>query len=582
MTEAVLQYDVDPEMLTNFLDESEESIATLDGLFVELEQRPKDKKIIESIFRVAHSIKGLAGFMRLAFIKDLTHELESVLDDIRKDKLCVDSGIIDGLLAGFDELSGMLTRVRAGQSEVEDESGLHELLAGIRRLSDSRAPDPVAEGHKSEDAIRTTDNSSLVPPPSSVGPAPMADSDHETDASAAAAGRTMRVSQEKVDVFMQYVGELIETSESFNLLQKRINRASNDQLSRDFKDINTGFNQLSDKLQKSLLEIRKVPARNLVQKIPRMARDLAHTLGKSVEVALAGQDVAIDKSMMEALESPLNHLVRNCVDHGIEPPDARRKAGKNETGTIAIDISEAGEHVTLKISDDGAGIDPDKIRAEAVRRGMATAEQAKTLSDHDALQFIFRSGFSTAEKVTDISGRGVGLDVVRTNVESLRGTIELESHPGRGTAVTLRLPASLTVLVVHGMLAGVGDQQFIIKIEDIYEAIRPRLQEIVTVGGKAECLNVRGRIYPLIRLHKLFGIETKCTDPAVATIILAHTKDKHAGILVDRIIGQQRTVVKDLKGRFEDLKTVAGTAILADGHVGLVLNVPGILKECLG
>ena len=391
----------------------------------------------------------------------------------------------------------------------------------------------------------------------------------------------MRVSQEKVDVFMQYVGELIETSESFNLLQKRIGSTSSNQLARDFKDINSGFNQLSDKLQKSLLEIRKVPARNLVQKIPRMACDLAQTLGKSVEVVMTGQDVQIDKSMMEALESPLNHLVRNCVDHGIEPPDKRRQAGKNETGAITIDISEAGDHVTLRIGDDGSGIDPDKIRREAVRRGLATAEQAETLSDRDALQFIFRSGFSTAEKVTDVSGRGVGLDVVRTNVESLRGTIDLESHPGRGAVVTLRLPSSLTVLVVHGMLAGVGDQQFIIKVEDIYEAIRPRPQEVVTVGARAECLHVRGRIYPLIRLHKLFGIETTFTNPASATVILAHTRDKYAGILVDRIIGQQRAVVKDLKGRLQVLKTIAGTAILADGRVGLVLNVPGILKECL-
>ena len=391
----------------------------------------------------------------------------------------------------------------------------------------------------------------------------------------------MRVSQEKVDVFMQYVGELIETSESFNLLQKRIGSTSSNQLARDFKDINSGFNQLSDKLQKSLLEIRKVPARNLVQKIPRMACDLAQTLGKSVEVVMTGQDVQIDKSMMEALESPLNHLVRNCVDHGIEPPDKRRQAGKSETGAITIDISEAGDHVTLRIGDDGSGIDPDKIRREAVRRGLATAEQAETLSDRDALQFIFRSGFSTAEKVTDVSGRGVGLDVVRTNVESLRGTIDLESHPGRGAVVTLRLPSSLTVLVVHGMLAGVGDQQFIIKVEDIYEAIRPRPQEVVTVGARAECLHVRGRIYPLIRLHKLFGIETTFTNPASATVILAHTRDKYAGILVDRIIGQQRAVVKDLKGRLQVLKTIAGTAILADGRVGLVLNVPGILKECL-
>jgi two-component system chemotaxis sensor kinase CheA len=313
-----------------------------------------------------------------------------------------------------------------------------------------------------------------------------------------------------------------------------------------------------------------------------MVRDLAHTLGKNVQVVMTGQDVQIDKSMIEALESPVNHLVRNCVDHGIESPGTRQKAGKDETGTITINISEAGDNVTMRISDDGSGINPDKIRREAVRRGLATAEQAETLSNHEVLQFIFRSGFSTAQSVTDVSGRGVGMDVVRTNVESLRGTIGFESHPGLGSAVTLRLPSSLTVLVVHGMLAGVGDQQYIIKVEDIYEAIRPEPEVMVTVGGTAECLNVRGRIYPLIRLHELFGIETELTDPTRSTVILAHTKDKCAGILVDQILGQQRVVVKDLKGQFENLRTISGTAILANSRVGLVLNVPGIIDECLG
>jgi two-component system, chemotaxis family, sensor kinase CheA len=580
MEQITLQYDVDPEMMTNFLDESEESIATLDGLFVELEQRPKDREIIESIFRVAHSIKGLASFLSLGSIKDLTHELETVLDHIRKDRLCVDSTVVDGLLAGFDELSEMLARVRAGRAEVEDENQLHELLAGIRQLSDSCDVEPAAAGIQNSSRPAAKEKS----PPEPVHreePRGGPPHTHAECSDGARLGRTMRVSEEKVDVFMQYVGDLIETSESFNLLQKRIDGASDHQLARNFKHINAGFNQLSDKLQKSLLEIRKVPAKNLVQMIPRMVRDLAHTLGKNVQVVITGEDVQIDKSMIEALESPINHLVRNCVDHGIEPPDQRRRVGKNETGTITIDISEAGGDVTLKIADDGSGIDPDKIRREAVRRGLTTSEQAEALGDREVLQFIFRSGFSTAERVTDVSGRGVGMDVVRTNVESLRGTIDLESEFGRGSAVTVRLSSSLTVLVVHGMLAGVGDQQYIIKIEDIHEAIRPKPDEVVTVGGTAECLHVRGRIYPLIRLHKLFGIETTFTDPASATVILAHTKDKCAGILVDRILGQQRAVVKDMKAEFRDLKAIAGTAILANTRVALVLNVAGILEECL-
>jgi len=580
MEEAVLQYDVDPEMLASFLDESEESIATLDGLFVQLERRPKDKTIIESVFRVAHSIKGLAAFLSLGFIKDLTHELETVLDGIRRERLSVDSETVDGLLAGFDELSHMLARVRAGRSQVEEENQIQRMLARIRHLSDSHAGAPGDVSGREGEGSRQIGGPDEVQ--NQIIEAAM-EADHRSGPEAGPApGRTMRVSEEKVDVFMQYVGDLIEMSESFNLFQERIDSTSNGQLAKGFRDINVGFGQLSDKLQKSLLEIRKVPARNLVQKIPRMVRDLAHTLGKKVQVVMTGQEAQIDKSVIEAMESPVNHLVRNCVDHGIEPPAARQKTGKSETGTIAIDICESDDAVMLKIADDGSGIDPERIRREAVRRGLTTPEQAESLSDREVLQFIFRSAFSTAERVTEVSGRGVGMDVVRTNVESLRGTIDLESQYGRGTTVTLRLPTSLTALVIQGMLAGIGDQQYIIKLEDIHKAIRPRPEELVAVGGHAECLHVCGKIYPLIRLHKLLGIETEFTDPTRATVILAHTKDKCAGILVDRILGQQRAVIKDLRGRLADLHMIAGTAILANTRVGLVLDVPGIVEAHIG
>lgn len=577
MEEATLQYDVDPELLANFLDESEESVGTLDSLFVELEQRPKDTEIIDKIFRVAHSIKGLAAFLSLRSIKDLTHELETLLDCVRRGRLTVDSAIIDCLLAGFDELTRMLARVRAGKSEVEDEGRLGDVLARVKELSGSGP----ADGDRNASKNSQPDEKLDVARDDVIEQAVGAENERAGEPGPAAAGRTMRVSEENIDVFMHYVGDLIEMSESFNLLQERIKNTSDNKLTRDFKDINLSFNQLSDKLQKSLLQIRKVPARSLVQKIPRMVRDLANTLEKKVQVEVTGYEVQIDKSMIEALESPINHLVRNCVDHGIETPQERLQAGKDETGTVKIEISEHGDNVLLKIHDDGAGINPDKIREKAVAMRLATAEQAAAMGDEDVLQFIFHSGFSTAKRITDVSGRGVGMDVVRTNVESLRGTIEVKSEYGRGSTVTLNLPSSLTVLVVNGVLAGVGDQQYIIKLEDIHEAIRPRPEEVVTVGGKGECLHVRGRIYPLIRLHELFDVEPEFANPADAMVILAHTKSQCAGILVDRILGKQRAVVKELQSQFSDINTIAGTAILANTKVGMVLDIPGIIEESL-
>ena len=573
---------IDAELLTGFLDESEESIATLDSIFIELEQRPKDKELIGSIFRVAHSIKGLAACMGFDFIKGLTHELETVLSHLRDGKLSVSSTIIDCLLSGFDEVSNMLARVRAGESQVEDEARLKSLLEDVKFFSNLNIDDgqqdiltvidDVSDGikHVSEqveqmgvlqdeifEEIKDKAKSNAV----------------------AAAGRTMRVSEEKIDVFMHYVGDLIEISESFNMLQKQIDINADTRLGRDFKDINLGFNQLSDKLQKSLLEIRKVPATNLVQKVPRMVRDLANSLGKEIKVEVSGQDVQIDKSMIEALESPINHLVRNCVDHGIEVSEKREKAGKSKIGTVKIDIAEQGENIIIKIEDDGAGIDSEKIRKKAVAIGLVSDEQSCQLSEADVLQFIFSSGFSTAEKVSDVSGRGVGMDVVRTNVESLKGSIDLQSTLGKGSTVILRLPSSLTVLVVDGMLAGIGDQQYIIKVEDICETIRPKPEDIITVHGDAECIYVHGQIYPLVRLHELFGVETEFIDPANAMVILAEGKDCRGALLVDNILGQQRAVVKELDKRLSFLDTIAGTANLANTKVGLVLDIPGILAK---
>lgn len=589
MEKATAQYDIDPEVMTSFLDESQESIATLDNLFVELEEHSKDKEIIGSIFRIAHSIKGIAAFLGLTAIKELTHELETVLSNIRSDKLCVNSMIIDCLLAGFDELSNMLARVRASKSQVEDENKLKELIHKIRQLSA-----PIWQG-ENQDISKVLDDISGGFREASQEAAVLEETHNEfieevlqseKDAGKSSlptiSSRTMRVSEEKVDSFMQCVGDLIEVSESFNLLQKRIDSSLDVQLAKEFKTNNSNFNQLSDKLQKSLLEIRKVPAKNLVQKVARMVRDLAEPLGKKVRVEITGQDTQVDKSLIEALESPINHLVRNCVDHGIEKPKERRRAGKNETGTIRIDIIEQGDNVIVRIQDDGAGIDPERIRDKAIQMGLVSADQASNISAREVLQFIFSSGFSTAQKVTDVSGRGVGMDVVRANVESLKGTIDLESTYGQGTTITLRLPSSLTVLVVSGILVGVGDQRYIIKLEDIREALHPKASEVTTVGGKAECLNVRGQIYPIIRLHKLFGVEPEFVDPAEAMVILAQAKDKCVAILLDKILGQQRVVVKELGAQFSYLQTIAGTAILANTRIGLVLDIGGIIAESLG
>lgn len=341
----VLESGTDSELLGNFLDESEDSLASVSNLFVELEKEPGNIQLIESIFRAAHSIKGMAAFLNLNFVKDLTHELETVLAGLRDNAVCINAIVVDCLLAGFDELGNMLNFIRCGKGEVENEGKVQELIEDLRSIYETGKERNANQAEEDCNCIEAVKEGCEVHENS--GSEENEDSENSLKPASNALGRTMRVSEEKIDIFMNYVGDLIEISESFNFLQGHIGRHPDKNLVRQFKNVNSGFNQLSDKLQKSLLEIRKVPARSFLQKIPRMVRDLANTLGKKIEVEIAGEEILIDKSMVEALESPVNHLVRNCVDHGIELPEKRKEKGKDETGMVKISVLENGEDIII-------------------------------------------------------------------------------------------------------------------------------------------------------------------------------------------------------------------------------------------
>ena len=402
----------------------------------------------------------------------------------------------------------------------------------------------------------------------------------------AAAGKerkTMRIDEEKVDGFMSYVGELIVTSETFSYLQKAIEGENiNPATVRAFKNANQAFRELSDDLQESLMEIRRVSIKGLMQKINMMARELSHQMGKKVRVELFGQDVELDKSIAENLEGPLVHVVRNSLDHGLENPEKRVGTGKSEEGVLRVAAQADKEFFYLEVSDDGAGIDPDKMRKAGVEKGIISDVQASAMSDSEAVNLIFKAGFSTAAEITDVSGRGVGMDVVRTNLNRMNGSIHVESVIHEGTNITLKIPLSVTLQVVKALLIRVGADHFIISLDDIVESLRPAPGELATIEGRGEVINRRGQLFPLVRLYEVFDIPPQITDPTAGIMVVVNTSFGRYGFLVDEVLGQQQVVVKELDTRFKKLAFIAGSATLGDGRLGLVLDAEGVVKLAQG
>ena len=392
-----------------------------------------------------------------------------------------------------------------------------------------------------------------------------------------AVGKSIRVEEDKVDSFMSFVGELIIASEVFAYLQQKLEAYPQVRdISQEFKNANISFNELSNNLQKSLMSVRRLPLKTVLQRLPRIIREISSSTGKKVKLEVIGEDTSIDKSLIEGLEDPLVHMVRNSVDHGIELPEVREAAGKDPEGRVTITARSTEEIFTITITDDGAGIDLDNVKQKAIEKGIISEEKARQMSDNEAGKLIFGAGVSTAKKVTEISGRGVGMDVVRTNIEKLGGLINVETQLGKGSVFTISLPMTVTLMVVDGLVAKVGGGSYILPINDVRESVRPGKDDVVIVSGKGEAVNVRGELYKLIRLYDILGVETECCEIKDSTVILVESKYEICGVMVDEVVGQQSVVLKDLGKKFENLQIIKGGAVMGDSSIGLILDTEGV------
>jgi two-component system, chemotaxis family, sensor kinase CheA len=419
-------------------------------------------------------------------------------------------------------------------------------------------------------------------PARSKAPPPRASSEPREKNGAAAAPRdkadvtrTMRVEESKIDEFLDYVGELIITREMFGNVGKRLLMLKeHSNLSTEFKRAMGAFTALSHNLQRSIMEVRKVPVKFVLQKVPRLVRDIADQAGKQAAVTLVGSEICVDKSLVESFEAPLVHMVRNAVDHGLEVPEDRLRRGKPASGNIEVVVTETSAEIICAIRDDGGGIDADALRAKAVRLGLLTERAAVQLTRHEAFQLVFAAGLSTAKQITDVSGRGVGMDVVKRNVTELGGRIEIVSEPGQGSTFTIHLPKAVTVQILDGFLVQVGEERLVLPLRAISESFRPTLDQLHTVAERGECVSRRGRVFPLVRFNRLLALGAPDRCPSEAIVVSVEVSGgRPAGLLVDQVLGVQQVVLREVAGIDTRAQVFAGGAVLGDGRVAMVVDV---------
>jgi two-component system chemotaxis sensor kinase CheA len=385
---------------------------------------------------------------------------------------------------------------------------------------------------------------------------------------------SIRVPVEKVDRVINLVGELVITQ---SIVAQTVASFSMDQLPRLAEAV-AQMDRHARELHERIMGVRMIPIKTLFARFPRLVRDLTAAVGKQVLLETAGEETELDKTVIEKIGDPLTHLIRNAIDHGIEPPEDRVRSGKPERGTVRLDAYQQSGNIFIEVADDGKGLDRDRIVAKAVENGLIDPDQP--LTDEEALALIFRAGLSTAEQVTEVSGRGVGMDVVKRNVESLSGSISIRSTVGRGTCFVIKLP--LTLAIMDGQSLRVGDQVYIMPLTAIVESIRPTEAAVTRVLDRGETVTVRGQAVPVVRLHELFGVTPRTTDLTRALVVIVELGGRLAAIMVDELLGQQQVVIKGLEHNFRRIDGVVGATILGDGRVALILDVPGLLGLARG
>lgn len=608
------------DLLTEFLTETNESLDTVDNELVRLEQNPNDKAVLDNIFRLVHTIKGTCGFLGLPRLESVAHAAENVLGNFRDGKLTVNSELVSLILQALDTIKMILRGLEetgaepegdddmliamldeaaegklsgpaeaapavdpdAARSETEKmlgralkpgEVSLEELEAAFAAApgpDDLETPEAAAPVQEAPKAAETKVAEAKAAPKAAAKAAPAA----SDDSAPKTTNQSIRVSVDLLEDLMNLVSELVLTR---NQLLQTARRHENSEFTVPLQRLS----QCTTELQEGVMKTRMQPVGNAWQKLPRIVRDLSHELGKKIELEMHGAETELDRQVLELIRDPLTHMVRNSADHGVEMPADRVAAGKPETGKIRLNAYHEGGHIIIEIIDDGKGIDASKIAKKVLENGLATEAELDGMSENQIQKFIFHPGLSTAEQVTAVSGRGVGMDVVRSNIEKIGGTVELDSKLGEGTRFAIKIP--LTLAIVSSLIVGAGGERFAVPQISVLELVR------VVNGGdhviehinSTPVLRLRNRLLPLVRLDKVLGLETAteaANDNDQCFVVVAQVGAFTFGIVVDEVFDTEEIVVKPMAPILKSLSVYSGTTILGDGSVIMILDPNGIAR----
>lgn len=542
------------ELVDSFTIETEEILETVDQDLIELEHNPDDEETLNSIFRGLHTIKGTSSFLGLDLITKLSHNAEDVLNDLRKKVLTVNSEIMDVLLDAVDFLKVLMDDVR--NKELVDRD-IVPLVTQLMAFRGDSSPDNQSNENKGvSKSTEQKKNKDIV----------------KKNSSKLVVDATIRVDVERLDSLMNLVSELVLRRNSLMQITNKLDKEAEDSEYMEELTSTAGhISYLTTELQFSVMQTRMLPIGKVFNKFSRIVRDLSRDFNKKIELTIEGAETELDKSLIEEINDPLVHLIRNAVDHGIETPEKRIAAGKDEVGKVKLYATQEGNNIIIGIEDDGNGLDANKLKAAAVKKGVITKAEAERMTEKEAFNIIFAPGFSTAEKVTNVSGRGVGMDVVKTNIAKLNGMIDIQSVLGEGTKIVIKLP--LTLAIIQGLLVEVNEEVYVIPLSAVLETSRVNVEDISYMNQR-EAIKLRDSILPLVRLDALFGIpKINNEEESFVYVVVVGMAEHKLGLVVSKMLGQEEVVIKSLGEELGQTPGVSGATIMGDGRVRMILEI---------
>ncbi len=591
----------DPEMkeiVDSFIVETKELLEKLDVDLVELERNSSDVDLLNQIFRAFHTVKGTSGFLGLEKLQAVTHRSEDILNKLRKGEIMLNSIIMDAILAAFDTIKALIYTIEVNKNEDVQTDGvvefLNQTIEKIEKKEDMKREEPAVQAPEPEmpsvEEDAEHEEEAQAPPPIESVPiaAPQNINLAEQKAKDAVSNLQMekkgdnsiRVDVERLEDLLNIVSELV-------LGRNRLAQVNSEaaleiegtKLSRDLADVTKQIDLMTNELQLVVMKTRMVKIAKVFNRYPRTVRDLSRETKKEVRLIMKGEETELDKTLIEEINDPLVHLIRNSLDHGIELPEVRKSIGKDPVGTVTLTAQHEGNNIIITIEDDGKGIDENVLKEKAIAKGLIAPERAKEMSKQEAYNLIFLPGFSTAEKVTNVSGRGVGMDVVKTNVTKLRGMINIESAVGVGTKIIIKLP--LTLAIIPGLIIKVKSELAVIPLNSVIEVVRVHKDHIYSIN-KNEVIKMRDSVLPLISIEEIIARHDKSfKERTWQYVVVVGIAEKKFGIKVDELIGQKEIVIKSLGKYLGTIEGLAGSTIMGDGTVVMILDIGEIVNKLL-